>query len=162
MTTRFRRALLGIVLLSLAGCQTVPDRGRWTGKQTAALRAEGFIDTPRGWEFGMSDRLLFATDDSSILAAQATIITRIARHLVAVDIRHASVEGHTDTTGSARHNDALSVRRAAAVADALDRGGLERRNIVVVGLGERYPVESNATASGRRENRRVVILITAP
>ena len=136
--------------------------GSWTGEQIATLRAAGFVDTPRGWEFGMSDRLLFATDESRIIAAQATIITRIASRLVAVNIHHASVEGHTDTTGSVSHNDALSVRRASAVAEALDLGGFERRNVNVVGLGQRYPVESNATANGRRENRRVVILITAP
>lgn len=162
MSRLFPRVILGAGLFLLAACQTMADHGGWTRAQVAALRANGFAKTARGWEFGMQDRLLFATDESEIRPQQVIVIRDIASKLVAVDIRRAQVEGHTDRTGTARHNDALSVRRAAAVADALARGGIPAANIRVEGLGARYPIDTNATKAGRQENRRVVILIAAP
>jgi outer membrane protein OmpA-like peptidoglycan-associated protein len=162
MSRLLPKILLGIGLMLLAACQTMADHGGWTRAQVAALRSGGFVKTDRGWEFGMQDRLLFATDASDIRAEQVGVIRNITARLVAVGIRRAQVEGHADDTGTARHNDALSVRRAAAVADAMAGGGMPRGNILVEGLGDRYPIESNATAQGRQENRRVVILIAAP
>jgi OOP family OmpA-OmpF porin len=154
-------ALAIAILLGLASCATAQGGG-WTAKQIATLRGAGFVHTDRGWEFNVSDRLLFPTDDSDINADQATTIGSMAQHLLAVDVRHAEVEGHTDRTGTTQYNDALSVRRAAAVASVMERAGFAHDNLKVVGLGERFPVETNATAAGRQENRRVVILITAP
>lgn len=55
----------------------------------------------------------------------------------------------------------LSIRRAHAVREALVRGGMEAGAVKAIGLGEANPIESNRTASGRQENRRVVIIITA-
>lgn len=150
--------------LTLAGCTGTPrpGSGPFTGVQIAAMQKAGFDRSARGWEFSMADRLLFATDKSDLLPGQAATIGRMTQELIGVGIRHVDIEGHTDGTGDARYNDALSVRRASAVADAMVSSGLRREDIKVVGLGERNPVDTNATAAGRRENRRVVILITAP
>ncbi|RSU92578.1 OmpA family protein [Sphingomonas koreensis] len=128
----------------------------------AGFMEEGFAETDRGWEFSINDRLLFASDESTVLPQQAGSIKRIAGRLLAVDIRHATVEGHADGSGSAEHNQRLSERRAAAVAEVLVGSGFDKTAISTTGLGDRFPIESNATAEGRRENRRVVILITAP
>jgi OOP family OmpA-OmpF porin len=150
--------------LALAGCAATPPPGSgpFSGPQIAAMQKAGFVKADRGWEFSMADRLLFATDRSEVLPGQATVITHMAQALQDVGIRHVDVEGHTDGTGGVRYNDALSVRRAGAVAEVMIASGLRREDIKVVGLGERYPVDTNATAAGRRENRRVVVLITAP
>lgn len=162
MSRPLSKMLLGIGLMMLAACQTMADHGGWSRAQVAALRAEGFAKTDRGWEFGMQDRLLFATDASDIRAEQVGVIRGITGRLVAVGIHRARVEGHADDTGTARHNEALSQRRADAVADAMAGGGIPRGNILTEGLGDRYPIESNATVEGRQENRRVVILIASP
>lgn len=160
------RVWLGLAATSivLAGCAATPrpGSGPFSPAQVAAMQKMGFDKSDRGWEFSVADRLLFATDHSDVLPGQATVITRMAQALLGVGIRHVEVEGHTDGTGGVRYNDALSVRRATAVADVITASGLRREDIKVVGLGERYPVDSNATMQGRRENRRVVILITAP
>jgi len=154
--------------LMLAGGCATPGQppavaaGPFTPAQETAMREAGFIKSDRGWELSVSDRLLFATDQAEVLPGQASIIERMTRALVDVGIAHLEVEGHTDRTGSARHNDLLSAKRAEAVAGVIAANGMERANIKTVGLGQRYPVESNATAAGRRENRRVVILVTAP
>jgi outer membrane protein OmpA-like peptidoglycan-associated protein len=71
------------------------------------------------------------------------------------------VQGHTDATGSEEHNFALSERRAEAVRGVLISNGVEPSRISAVGHGENDPVADNGTASGRRQNRRVDILLRA-
>lgn len=148
--------------LVLAGCRTARQPGAWTAAQIAALTGAGFVQTERGWEFSMNDRLLFPSDQGDVDPAQAAIITRIARELLAVGIRHVAIEGHTDNTGRTAHNLALSARRARSVARLFEISGFAAGDIATAGLAARYPVEDNATPEGRRENRRVVVLITAP
>ncbi|ALR22289.1 cell envelope biogenesis protein OmpA [Sphingobium baderi] len=150
-------------LFALAACQTVqpqPQQAGFTPQQVATLQQQGFEPAGDDWQFGMADRLLFGTDESTLIPEQQAAISRISRVLVAVDIHGARVEGHTDSTGSASYNEALSARRAQAVADALVVGGMARQAMRVVGMGARVPVESNHLASGRRENRRVVIIVS--
>ncbi|MBB6191366.1 OOP family OmpA-OmpF porin [Sphingobium wenxiniae] len=150
-------------MFALAACQTVqpqPQQAGFTPQQVAALQQQGFEPAGDDWQFGMADRLLFATDESTLIPDQQAAISRISRVLAAVGIRGARVEGHTDSTGSASYNEALSARRAQAVADALVNGGMARQAMRVIGMGSRVPVESNHLVSGRRENRRVVIIVS--
>lgn len=147
----------------LAGCQaSLHAGGPWSKRQIAVMRGEGFVPTQRGWEFSVNDRLLFPTDKGDIDPGQATIINRMAMNLHAVEIRHVTVEGHADWTGTEQHNEILSKHRADAVGAVFAGAGFARADLRTVGLGERYPIEDNTTATGRRENRRVVILLTAP
>ena len=157
-----RTALTIPLFAALAACQTMQpaQRGAFTPDQTAVLRQQGFEQVGDGWQFGMADRLLFATNESTLIPDQKAAIGRIAGVLVGVDIRSARVEGHTDSTGSASYNEALSVRRAEAVTDALVAGGMKREAMRTEGMGARVPVESNSSATGRRENRRVVIIVS--
>ncbi len=158
-----RLALIaGLALVSACTATPGPGGGPFSRAQISTLQKTGFGKTDRGWEFSVNDKLLFATDRAEVVPDQVAAIRRVTQALIGVGIRHVEVEGHTDGTGTARYNDALSVKRAAAVADVIVASGMERANVRVVGLGERYPVESNTTASGRAENRRVVMLVTAP
>jgi outer membrane protein OmpA-like peptidoglycan-associated protein len=70
------------------------------------------------------------------------------------------IEGHTDSRGSDEYNDALSERRADAVAAALVRRGVSPDSVTSVGRGKAYPVASNATPEGRQQNRRVEIVFS--
>ncbi len=161
----FKRISIILVVTAailLGGCATSRSHSLWSAKQIAALRGENFVKTDRGWEFTVDDRLLFPIDESNLDPGQTRIIATIAQRLIAVEIRHAEVEGHTDRTGRTDYNDQLSKRRADAVAALLTTNGFAPENVRATGLGERFPVESNASATGRRENRRVVILITSP
>ena len=67
------------------------------------------------------------------------------------------MQGHTDSTGSARHNQGLSERRAASVRDYLMAQGVSATQLTARGFGETQPIASNATAEGRAKNRRVVM-----
>jgi OmpA-OmpF porin, OOP family len=64
------------------------------------------------------------------------------------------VEGHTDNVGGTAPNQQLSERRAMSVVRFLIGKGLDCRRIIPVGFGETKPIASNATDSGKAENRR--------
>jgi outer membrane protein OmpA-like peptidoglycan-associated protein len=66
------------------------------------------------------------------------------------------IEGHTDSRASDASNQALSERRARAVAQIAQQTGA--RVYSVRGFGESRPVASNATSAGMAQNRRVEIL----
>jgi OOP family OmpA-OmpF porin len=69
-----------------------------------------------------------------------------------------TVEGATDSVGSSDYNYDLSERRADAVIQYLAaEKGVPAYKIYLIGLGKDKPVESNKTAAGRAENRRVDI-----
>jgi outer membrane protein OmpA-like peptidoglycan-associated protein len=70
-------------------------------------------------------------------------------------------QGHTDATGSEEFNQALSRQRGLAVMDYVIARGVNQDRITAIGFGESQPVASNATADGRRLNRRVDILLKA-
>ena len=96
------------------------------------------------------------------IAAVAEIVVRLAPE------RTLSVEGHTDTVGDAGYNLELSLRRALAVSDALQAGGVAGARLRTVGHGERFPVADNRTPDGRDDpagraaNRRVEVVIQRP
>ena len=75
--------------------------------------------------------------------------------------RRITVEGHASRESAAQeaYNQRLSERRANTVADALERDGVNGRNITAQGLGTRAPIASNDTESGRQQNRRVEVTI---
>ena len=67
------------------------------------------------------------------------------------------VEGHTDSDGAADYNEGLSYRRAETVRDYLVAAGIDADRLTVGGYGETRPIADNATADGKRQNRRVVL-----
>ena len=71
-----------------------------------------------------------------------------------------SIEGHTDSIGTDKYNQALSERRAAAVkAYLVKQGVVDNQSITSVGYGKSRPIADNKTKQGRFENRRVELLI---
>ena len=97
---------------------------------------------------------------SAKLTSEARATTRdIADAISSVPDRTISVEGHTDSVGSAEYNQRLSESRARAVAGELESAGVSRRNIRTKGMGESDPVATNNTQAGRDRNRRVEVII---
>ncbi len=71
---------------------------------------------------------------------------------------HLEVQGHTDNVGKPELNQALSQRRAEAVARYLIRRGVAPDALLARGYGDSQPVADNATPEGRAQNRRVVLI----
>ncbi len=70
------------------------------------------------------------------------------------------VAGHTDSVGAEHYNYELGQRRAARVAEYLiSKEGVDPMQVRVVSYGANKPVANNRTSRGRRNNRRVDILV---
>jgi outer membrane protein OmpA-like peptidoglycan-associated protein len=87
-------------------------------------------------------------------------LREMARSLLTYPNSTVLVVGHTDTVGTAAFNRQLSVDRASAVARILIGYGVSNNRISYAGRGFDQPIASNATSSGRAQNRRVEVLIT--
>ena len=80
----------------------------------------------------------------------------VATFIKEYPLTNVTIEGHTDSMGSAEYNQKLSQRRAQKVADVLvNEYGVDPNRISVAGFGEEQPIADNSTAEGRQTNRRV-------
>ncbi|WP_447757044.1 OmpA family protein [Sphingopyxis fribergensis] len=156
---KIRLFLVAAFAALLAACQSVPPPTGFSPAQVAALQSQGFVETGLGWELSMPERLLFPSNESALPADQQQRIGEIAAKLVSVGIITARVEGHTDSTGTSAYNLALSQARAQAVAGPMQGSGMRFTADQIVGRGETLPLSSNATAEGRQDNRRVVVIV---
>lgn len=163
MTPALPRSIRSFLVLTfaalLAACQSVPPPTGFGAAQIAMLKSQGFVETDTGWELTMPERLLFQSDQSDLPADKQQRIADIAAKLVSVGISTARVEGHTDSTGTAAYNLALSQARAQAVAAPLQASGMKFTADQIIGRGEALPLSSNTTAEGRQDNRRVVVIV---
>ena len=83
-------------------------------------------------------------------------LDQLAKNIASTKGYIIAVEGGTDAVGSADYNYDLSQRRANSVIQYLaSKYDVPAHRIYVIGLGKDKPVESNKTASGRADNRRV-------
>jgi OmpA-OmpF porin, OOP family len=69
------------------------------------------------------------------------------------------VNGYTDTSGTARYNQGLSVRRAQAIAAELVRNGVPATAISIRGFGETNLLVPTGPGVREPQNRRVEIVI---
>jgi outer membrane protein OmpA-like peptidoglycan-associated protein len=105
--------------------------------------------------------VLFNVDSSTVDASGRDTLDGVAEVLNQYAKTAVVVEGHTDSTGSEEHNQALSERRASSVRAYLAARGVDANRIAALGFGESAPVASNDSESGRQQNRRVDILLRA-
>ncbi|CAI3145487.1 Peptidoglycan-binding protein ArfA [Acinetobacter calcoaceticus] len=97
----------------------------------------------------------FASGSSDIPADNKAILDQAATLLNKVSGVKLNVGGHTDSTGNAAANKALSQRRAQAVVDYLTSKGVDASKLVAQGHGSDQPVAENTTDEGRFKNRRI-------
>lgn len=148
-------ALLALTVLS--GCQHAPPAA---APQARTLQRLGFVPADDGWQLDLGVKLLFESDSAELSAGGREGLARLAGELRSVGISRMRIDGHTDNEGSARHNAALSLRRADAVARLLVDLGWPDRALQRKGFGPDWPVAANTSAEGRAQNRRVVITVT--
>jgi chemotaxis protein MotB len=112
----------------------------------------------------LPEGLLFDVGEARVGDARQGMLKTLAPELSsrAVDVR---VEGHTDdrpiSSGRYRSNWELSTGRATAVMAILLAEGVPPERLSVAGYAEFHPAASNATEDGRRQNRRVDLVVTA-
>jgi len=124
--------------------------------QLAELQAQ---QTERGLIVTMAD-VMFDVDSARLRPGASRMLDRIAAVLHDDPQRRVLIEGYSDSQGQDAYNLELSARRAGAVRQALVDRGISADRIDAQGLGEAYPVATNATTAGRQLNRRVEILFS--
>jgi len=104
----------------------------------------------------------FAPGSTNLDKASTAEVEKLAQFLTEFPQTKVEIAGHTDKTGSAAVNRALSTKRASAVVTALtSKYGIPQERLVAKGYGPDQPVAANTSAEGRSQNRRVVAEVTA-
>ncbi len=156
-----KNALLGAGIGALAGAGI----GQYMDNQEAVLRAKlegtGVGVTRVGDEIilNMPGNVTFDTDSDAIKSGFYDVLSSVTLVFEEYEQTYIDVLGHTDSTGSDAHNNDLSQRRAASVANYFSSQGVLYDRMMVRGFGERMPIASNETPQGRQQNRRVEIRI---
>ena len=132
-------------------------------EQLASERAQHQVEVERVREdllkLTLANEVSFDVDSAVVKPAFQPTLVKVAEVLTRYQDNQVTIVGHTDSTGSDAHNLWLSERRAAAVLAELKRLGVPASRLQALGHGESEPRASNATASGREQNRRVEILL---
>lgn len=115
------------------------------------------------------DRILFDTGRTEIKREGKAVLDKVAE-VIGKTAERVRVEGHTDDVPVSRRlkakftsNWELSAARAANVVRYFQHGkGIDPARMEAVGLGPYRPDAPNDSFEGRAQNRRVVIVLTAP
>lgn len=160
-TERRQRALVGAGVGAVAGGAV----GVYQDRQEAELRrrtAGTGIEVSRDGDvikLNLPDGVTFDFGKANLKPQFYPALDQVAATMAEYHQTIVEVSGHTDSIGSDEANQVLSVQRANSVSNYLVGKGLVRERFEVVGMGERYPVASNDTDSGRALNRRVEIRV---
>jgi OmpA-OmpF porin, OOP family len=138
-----------------AGQRATSARRAELERELAELKAR---ETAHGLVLTLGD-VLFAPNHSELTAAAMRELSPFVPILKDQPQRSIRIDGYTDSRGRESSNLDLSQRRADAVRDFLIENGISPRRITALGYGEAAPVASNATLAGRRENRRVEVIV---
>ncbi len=116
-------------------------------------------DTAKGLIVSMPD-VLFGFNKYNLQPEARERLAKVAGILLAYPDLKLQVQGYTDNIGSDQYNQELSEKRAESVRDYLVSSGVQMNSVVAEGFGKSDPIASNETASGRKLNRRVEIVVS--
>jgi outer membrane protein OmpA-like peptidoglycan-associated protein len=158
---KLQNALIGAGVGALAGggvgyymdVQEKQLRDRMAGTGVTVTRMGDNIT------LNMPSNITFALNSSDLNAQFFNALDGVSMVLKEYDKTVIEVAGHTDSSGSDQYNQALSERRAQAVAGYLGSHGVKTQRLITIGAGEGHPVASNDTEQGRAANRRVELTI---
>jgi len=153
--------LIGAGLGALAGGGVGLYMDNQESKLRARLQGTGVSVSRVGDDIilNMPSNITFDTDQSAVKPQFYDTLNSVAIVVREFNQTLIDVTGHTDSTGTAAHNQRLSEARAGSVADYLVAQGNNPQRFQVIGMGQNDPIASNATPDGRAQNRRVEIKI---
>jgi peptidoglycan-associated lipoprotein len=174
---RLRFLALFLPALALAACDTTPsDTGSATGTGGTGNVPPGGIsstgvggNTARGpitgdqlsemlRRQGISDRVFFQTDSSSLTQEGRNTIDGWARLMRENPSLTAAIEGHADERGTREYNLALGERRATAARTYLVSLGIPQQRVTAVSYGKERPAVVGSNESAWAQNRRGVLV----
>ncbi len=158
---KLQNALIGAGVGALAGggvgyymdVQEAKLRQRLEGTGVSVTRVGDNIT------LNLPSNITFALNSADLNGQFFNALDGVSMVLKEYDKTVIEVAGHTDSSGSDQYNQALSERRAQAVAGYLSSHGVKTQRLITIGAGEGHPVASNDTDQGRAQNRRVELTI---
>jgi outer membrane protein OmpA-like peptidoglycan-associated protein len=152
----------GLLVLLASGCSILP-----TSKEafpTVEITAKRPPPTERAVllpsTIVISDKVQFEVSSADLKPASYALLDDVVTVMKAnpqIEIVH--VEGHTDSTGEADFNTALSQKRAESVVKYIASKGVDASRLTAKGFGPEKPIADNADAAGQEMNRRVEFII---
>ena len=140
-----------------AGCEMASTGAATTPRTDAAAAAgaaSGLVVPRTAGESLVLKGVNFETASSKLKRESLGTLNEIAEQLTETGAK-VEISGHTDSSGSAAVNQALSQKRAEVVMSYLISKGVPAENLVAKGYGSQAPVADNASPAGRGKNRRV-------
>jgi outer membrane protein OmpA-like peptidoglycan-associated protein len=131
-------------------------RQRLLGQLNQVLQTK---DSARGLVVNMPD-VLFDLNSASLKPEARERLAKVAGILIAYPDIHVEVDGYTDNTGSLNFNQQLSQQRADTVRSYLIQQGVPSSSVDARGFGPNDPIASNDSPDGRRQNRRVNLIVS--
>lgn len=155
----------GAVVGGVAGAAAGAIVGAMMDKQERELRQIPGVSVNRTADdelnVSVKNEVLFDFNSAGLRSASRNSLREMADVFNRYPNTTISVQGFTDSIGTASYNERLSERRASSVSNYLEDLGVRGGRIQTIGYGESHPRASNSTASGRQLNRRVEIHIHA-
>jgi chemotaxis protein MotB len=111
----------------------------------------------------LAENILFDSGRSDLKKEGAEALTQVAGVLASIENRDFQVAGHTDNipikSAKFPSNWELSTARAVVVTKWLAEQGVDPTRVSAAGYADTQPVASNADAEGRKQNRRIEIVL---
>jgi OmpA-OmpF porin, OOP family len=107
----------------------------------------------------LKEKLYFALNQATLEEASFPVLDEVAQALKDNPDFRVQIEGHTDSSGAEEHNQTLSEQRANTVLDYLVAHGIAKERLVSKGFSSSVPLDTNNTAAGRENNRRVEFVV---
>jgi len=142
----------------------IEDLRKALGTKGSELQGMQIMESGGGLVLRLPENVVFDSGDARVKVGAASMLKTVAPELIhrSVEVR---IEGHTDnrpiSTGRFHSNWDLSTARAISVMQIFLDEGLSPEHVAVSGYGEFRPVADNSTDEGRRQNRRVDLVIRA-
>ncbi len=117
------------------------------------------VTPPPAREVARTYLVFFDWDRADLTPRARQVVAEAAQATTHTQVTRIQVNGYTDTSGTARYNQGLSVRRAQSVANELVRDGVPRGAISIQGFGETHLLVPTGPGVREPQNRRVEIIL---
>jgi outer membrane protein OmpA-like peptidoglycan-associated protein len=117
------------------------------------------VTPPPAREAARTYLVFFDWDRADLTPRARQVVSEAAQATTHVQVTRIQVNGYTDTSGTPRYNQGLSVRRGQSVANELVRDGVPRQAISIQGFGETHLLVPTADGVREPQNRRVEIIL---
>ena len=158
-------AVIGGALGAVAGnlwSKRMEDRRNAMEQATRGTNVEVTRTENNELKLNIPNDISFDTGSAAIKPPLRAVLDPFASSLRDDPGARLMIVGHADNTGSEAINNPLSLERAHSVRDYLVTRGVAGARVETAGRGEREPVASNTTETGRAKNRRVEIFLREP